>query len=337
MAPARHGIAALVVASLLLLARSASAQEKAPGSKDGPPRTSEAVYEQLEKPYYLLFNLIPLPEVVAEIGAKTGVVVVVDDAVAKGAAGTKLWLRVRGCALRKTLEILLVAVPGDPTFEVWRGAVLLTSASHPRKLPPVPDLAPEAKKAFEEKRIDPDWSERPLAEVVAELSRASGVALSLGDGVDGKITLRGKGIPVGSAVDFVCRLNGLKVVTNEGKVQLVKTAEGDAPGPAEPVPASFTANDSQAGAEAGTGAVAHKLLHTTLTASFKGSELGSVLKTIQQKGDMNVVADPNVDLKAKVTLELADATLKAALTQTLEPLGCMFEIGGGLVRVHRKK
>lgn len=331
----RRGLAALL--AVVTLAGSAVAQDKPADKKTKLPRTSEAVYEQLEKPVHLLFNVIEFTEVVATIESTAdGAVVVVDGEVAKAAAVSKIYLRVRGCSLAKALDILLVAVPGDPTIEVWRGTIFLSSASHPRPVPPVAVLTDEAKRAFEERRIDLDWRDKPLGEVASELSKAAGLALTLGEGVEGKVTLRGKDVALGCAVDLVCRLVGLKVVTTDGQVQLVRVQDGDLPGPAEPVPAFVKASEDRTSQEAGTGSVARKLLHTTLTASFKAAPLADVVRTVQKKGEIKIVIDKDVDARTPVTLELAGSTLKSALNQAMEQAGCWFEIGAGLVRVHRK-
>src|SRR5579883_904865 len=303
-------------------------------AEDRKPRTSEAVYQALEEPVHLLFNGDSFEDVLATITSQTGVVFVVDESVAKK---SRVGFRIRGGSLARALDVLFVVVPGDPTLEVWRGAILVTSDAHPRPIPPAPQLGDDAKKALAEKRIDADWNEKPLAEVAAAISKAAGLPLALGEGVLGKVTLHAKNLPVASCVDIVCRLGVLKVVTESEKLVLAKVAAGDQPGPAETVPDSFKAAEAAALREVATGTLAHRLLTERLTKSFDKATLDEVVREVKSKiGGFAVVLDQGFDPAARATFEAKDATLKTVLARTLDQIGGWFEVGGGVLRIHKK-
>jgi hypothetical protein len=138
-------------------------------------------------------------------------------------------------------------------------------------------------------------------------------------------------------VDLVCRLGGLKVVTEKEKLLLAKVAPGDQPGPAEPVPDSFKAAEAAALREVATGTLAHRLLTERLTKSFKGATLDEVVREVKSKiGGFAVAVDQGFDPKARATLEAKDTTLKSVLGQALDQIGGWFEVGGGVLRIHKK-
>lgn len=140
----------------------------------------------------------------AAIQDQTGVNVVVDPDVANAKIAMK--------SAEPVNAKLLLDVMNGATWEVWRGAVFITSKAKPKKAPPAPVLSDAAKDKWAKQRITLNFADTPLPEVCSFLKDMAAFSITAPDALkDVKVKLKVQGLTVGQVVELICRAHGLKV------------------------------------------------------------------------------------------------------------------------------
>jgi hypothetical protein len=206
--------AAVLAATFLAAMAPACAQEPAPG-------TDAFVEEALAKRRITLH----MPETPANLAIQfvrdmTDVTVLIDPAIDTDAP---LKLRLGEVTLKAAMRHITAGLGPDITYEVWRGAILITSKKTPLPEPSF-DLTPAAKKALERK-VSVNFPDVPLDDVIrflSEIQGAGGVKLALAPGVETKVSLKMRDRSIEDVLAAICRLHALRLEKNGEDGYLLK-------------------------------------------------------------------------------------------------------------------
>jgi type II secretory pathway component HofQ len=202
------------IAILLLLALSAPVL----ADKDAAAERDETVRKTLDdRKVTLNFDDTPLDDVLGFLRDITGLDIITDPAVD---LTSTVNLRLKDIKLRSALDLVL-ASQEDLMYDVWRGTVFITVATDPLPAPPEAKLTEAARKLAAERKLTLNFPDVPLRDVILFMQDITGLNFAVAEGFNPNVSLRVKDIPLGDALDLICRLTGAKVEAT-GDVNVVK-------------------------------------------------------------------------------------------------------------------